>query len=114
MSRRGRIAAGAAAFALVISAIGTASAQEVKPAAKYGNMNTVTQDLLNRAGGDGNNFLHTNGDYNQLRYYPNRQINRMNVARLRPAWIFQTEVRESMETSPIVINGVMYVTTSFS
>ena len=33
---------------------------------------------------------------------------------LRPAWIFQTDVKESMETSPIVVNGIMYVTTSFS
>jgi alcohol dehydrogenase (cytochrome c) len=92
-----------------------APAQEVvKPPAKYGDMSTVTQDLLNRAGDDGNNFLLTNGDYNQQRFYPNRQINRSNVTRLRPAWIFQTEVRESMETSPIVVNGIMYVTTSFS
>ena len=85
-----------------------------KPPAKYGDMSTVTQDLLNRAGDDGNNFLLTNGDYSQHRFYPNRQINRNNVSRLRPAWIFQTEVRESMETSPIVVNGIMYVTTSFS
>ncbi|WP_218578359.1 pyrroloquinoline quinone-dependent dehydrogenase [Vineibacter terrae] len=77
-------------------------------------MSTVTQDLLNRAGGDGNNFLHTNGDYNQLRFYPNRQINVSNVARLRPAWIFQTEVKESLETTPIIVNGVMYVTTSYN
>jgi PQQ-dependent dehydrogenase (methanol/ethanol family) len=85
-----------------------------KPPAKYGDMTTVTQDLLNRAGDDGNNFLLTNGDYDQRRFYPNRQINRNNVNRLRPAWIFQTEVRESTETSPIVVNGIMYVTTSFS
>src|ERR1044071_7033032 len=104
----------ASACALAIGAIGGASAQEVKPAAKYGDMLTVTQDLLNRAGGDGNNFLHTNGDYNQQRFYPNRQINGSNVARLRPAWIFQTDVRESLETTPIVVNGVMYVTTSFN
>jgi PQQ-dependent dehydrogenase (methanol/ethanol family) len=90
------------------------AAEVVKPPAKYGDMTTVTQDLLNRAGDDGNNFLHTNGDYRQQRFYPNRQINRSNVGHLRPAWIFQTEVRESMETSPIVVNGVMYVTTSFS
>jgi alcohol dehydrogenase (cytochrome c) len=90
------------------------SAEVAKPPAKYGDMQTVTQDLLNRAGDDGNNFLLTNGDYNQQRFYPNRQINRTNVHRLRPAWIFQTEVRESMETSPIVVNGIMYVTTSFS
>src|SRR4029077_8193801 len=91
-----------------------ASAEVAKPPAKYGDMSTVTQDLLNRAGDDGNNFLLTNGDYHQLRFYPNRQINRTNVHRLRPAWIFQTEVRESMETSPIVVNGIMYATTSFS
>ncbi|HXW26329.1 MAG TPA: PQQ-binding-like beta-propeller repeat protein [Xanthobacteraceae bacterium] len=90
------------------------AAEVVKPPTRYGDMATVTQDLLNRAGEDGNNFLLTNGDYDQQRYYPNRQINRTNVARLRPAWIFQTEVRESLETSPIVINGIMYVTTSFS
>ena len=71
------------------------AAQEVKPASKFGDMSTVTQDLLNRAGGDGNNFLHTNGNYNQTRFYPNRQINVGNVGKLRPAWIFQTEVKES-------------------
>ncbi|WP_264714134.1 pyrroloquinoline quinone-dependent dehydrogenase [Limobrevibacterium gyesilva] len=76
-------------------------------------MSAVTQDLLDRAAGDGNNFLMTNGDYTQKRYYPNRQINITNVNQLRPAWIFQTEVKESLETSPIVVNGVMYVTTAF-
>jgi len=80
----------------------------------YGDMHTVTQDMLNRAAGDGNNFLHTNGNYEQTRYYPARQINASNVGNLRPAWIFQTEVVESMETSPIIVDGVMYVTTSFN
>src|SRR5258708_20055336 len=37
-----------------------------------------------------------------------------NVGKLRVAWIFQNDVKESMETSPIIVNGVMYVTTSFS
>lgn len=88
--------------------------QEIKTASKWGDMQTVTQDLLNRAASDGNNFLHTNGDYLQSRYYQNRQINTANVNKLRPAWIFQTEVKESLETSPIVVNGVMFVTTSFN
>jgi PQQ-dependent dehydrogenase (methanol/ethanol family) len=104
----------AGAMALTFATMGVATSQEVKPASKYGDMTTVTQDLLNRAAGDGNNYLHTNGDYTQLRYYPNRQINVSNVAKLRPAWIFQTEVKESMETTPIVINGIMYITTSFN
>ena len=104
----------AAVCALAFGWSVAATAQEVKSATKFGDMNTVSQDLLNRAAGDGNNFLHTNGDYNQQRYYPNKQINTGNVSHLHPAWIFQTEVKESLETSPIVVNGVMYVTTSFS
>jgi PQQ-dependent dehydrogenase (methanol/ethanol family) len=81
---------------------------------KYGDMLTVTQDMLSRASTDGNNFLHTNGNYEQTRYYPNKQINTQNVKNLVPAWIFQTEVVDSLETTPIVVNGVMYVTTSYN
>jgi len=89
-------------------------AQEIKSATKFGDLSVVSQELLNRAAADSQNFLHTNGDYGQQRFYPNRQINTGNVGKLRPAWIFQTEVKESLETSPIVVNGTMYVTTSFS
>lgn len=89
-------------------------AQEVDSGTLYGNMQSVAQDMLGRAAGDGNNFLHTNGNYHQTRYYPNRQINTANVGNLRPAWIFQTEIVDSMETTPIVVNGIMYVTTSFN
>ena len=92
----------------------TAAAQEVQGGTLYGNMQTVTQDMLNRAESDGNNFLHTNGNYDQTRYYPARQINVDNVKKLRPAWIFQTEIVESQETTPIVVNGIMYITTSFN
>jgi alcohol dehydrogenase (cytochrome c) len=74
---------------------------------------SVSQDQLNAAAGDEKNFLQTNGNYDQTRYFPGKQINTSNVGKLHPAWIFQTEVKESMETTPIVVNGVMYVTTSF-
>src|SRR4029077_2974022 len=102
----------AGACALAVTA-DLATAQEVKQetrrAARPGiTPSNVTQDMLNRAANDGNNFLHTNGDYTQKRYHPAAQINASNVRRLRPAWIFQTDVKESMETSPIVVNGVMY------
>src|SRR5262245_56189515 len=74
----------------------------------------VTKEKLNAAANDHNNFLHTNGNYDQTRYYPGKQIDPSNVTKLRPAWIFQTEVKESLETTPIVANGVMYLTTSFN
>jgi PQQ-dependent dehydrogenase (methanol/ethanol family) len=112
---RAGIAAGLSlAACLTLSVASSATAQEVKQATVFGNMLTVTQDLLNRAAADGNNFLHTNGNYAQTRFYPNRQINVSNVGKLRPAWIFQTEVVETMETTPIVVNGIMYVTTAFN
>ena len=75
---------------------------------------SVTQEQLSAAAGDDKNFLHTNGNYDQTRYYPGKQINTSNVGKLRPAWIFQTEVKESQETTPIVVDGVMYITTSFN
>ena len=74
----------------------------------------VTQDQLNKAGSDSRNWLHTQGSYSQTRYYPGAQINAQNVAKLRPAFVFQTEVTESMETAPIVVNGVMFLTTAFN
>src|SRR5437764_4786190 len=108
--------AGAVALAMSLT---TATAQQGKrtsrpTATPSATASNVTQDMLSRAAADNNNFLHTNGDYTQKRYHPATQINASNVRRLRPAWIFQTDVKESLETSPIVVNGVMYVTTSFS
>jgi PQQ-dependent dehydrogenase (methanol/ethanol family) len=100
-------------FGLALFSIAV-QAQEVQGGTLYGNMDVVTQDMLDRADGDSNNFLHTNGNYAQTRYYPASQINKDNVRKLRPAWIFQTEVMESMETSPLIVNGVMYATTSFN
>ena len=88
--------------------------QETKPALGQAMVSPVTQDQLNAADKSVNNFLLTNGNYAQTRFHPARQIERGNVKNLHVAWIFQTDVKESLETSPIVVDGIMYVTTSFS
>ena len=75
---------------------------------------SVSQSRLNAADKEGANFLHFNMNYAQTRYYPASQINTGNVAKLRPVFQFQTEVLESMETAPIVVDGVMYITTSYN
>jgi PQQ-dependent dehydrogenase (methanol/ethanol family) len=114
-------AAFAGALILISAGIGLTpafSGTETETAAtttvKEAPVPAVTQEQLNAAAGDEKNFLHTNGNYDQTRYYPGKQINTSNVGKLRPAWIFQTEVKESLETTPIVVDGVMYVTTSFN
>jgi alcohol dehydrogenase (cytochrome c) len=106
----------AGAMALPVAAY--AAGQETGGGGAAGNVAApaipnVSQSMLSNAGKDSKNFLHTNGNYDQTRFYPADQINAKNVKGLHVAWIFQTDVRESMETSPIIVDGVMYVTTSF-
>jgi PQQ-dependent dehydrogenase (methanol/ethanol family) len=97
------------ALLLSIAGSNTACSQTKAAPAK-----SVTQDQLNAAASDVNNFLHTNGNYAQTRYSPSKQIDTSNVGKLRAAWIFQTEVQEVLATTPIIANGVMYVTTAFN
>ena len=61
--------------ASVFAVAGIASAQEVTrggaaPVVAPVVVTPVTQDMLNKAAGDAKNFLHTNGDYTQQRFYP--------------------------------------------
>jgi PQQ-dependent dehydrogenase (methanol/ethanol family) len=110
----------AVAFLCAAALAGSLSAQEIqgsKPGTTGGDVPksiNVSQDMLNKSAGDTKNWLHTQGNYDQTRYYPASQINATNVKQLRPAFVFQTEVMESMETAPIVVDGVMYLTTSYN
>ena len=47
---------------------------------------SVSQAKLDASEKDGVNFLHSNGNYAQTRYYPAAQINTANVAKLKPAF----------------------------
>ena len=115
-----RLAAAAAAstFALGFSAL--CNAQETPGAATTtarpmsASLAPVTQAMLDGAGNDSKNWLHPNGSYDQTRFYTGKQLNTENVGRLKPAFVFQTAVLESMETAPIIDNGVMFLTTSFN
>jgi len=111
------VAASAAMFA---GGVGIAAAQEVTGGATTtakpmsSSLAPVSQAMLDGAATNANAWLHSNGSYDQMRYYPGNQINAGNVGKLRPVYTFQTAVLESMETAPIVINGVMFLTTSFN
>ena len=66
------------------------------------------QRLVN-AGQTPNDWLTYSGNYNGQRYSPLDQINRSNVSRLRPAWMYQIRKPGVFETSPVVADGVMYI-----
>ncbi len=100
---------------------GLASAQEIQGQKEVGSGAStlakginVSQSQLDKAGAQDKDWLHTNGNYAQTRFYPGKQINTGNVKNLKPKFTFQTEVLESMETAPIVVDGVMYMTTSYN
>src|SRR5271166_6310650 len=50
------------------------------------------------------------GNYQAQRFSPLSQINRQNVSQLKPTWIYQMRNPGIVETSPIVADGVMYLT----
>ena len=63
------------------------------------------------------------GDPGNTRYSTLKQINRSNVTQLKVAWTYHTgdisdgskyPVRSAFEATPLVVDGVMYVTTPFS
>jgi alcohol dehydrogenase (cytochrome c) len=105
---------GLASLLITVGTQNVFAGEEVSGGSLFGDMQTVTQDLLDRAAGDSNNFLHTNGNYAQTRFYPAQQVNRENVHNLERAWTFKMDVVDSLETTPIVINGTMFVTSSFN
>ena len=55
-------------------------------------------------------WLTYSGNYQSHRFSSLTQINRQNVSQLRPAWIYQVRRTGIVETSPIVADGVMYIT----
>jgi len=111
---------GIAALSAVVFACTGVGAQEISGGATTAakpmspKLAPVTQAMLDGAATNANAWLHSNGSYEQTRYYPGSQINTGNVAKLKPAFVFQTAVMESMETAPIVVNGVMFLTTSYN
>src|SRR5580704_7328820 len=50
------------------------------------------------------------GQYSGNRYSALEQISKSNVARLTPKWIFSLVNTAPLEVTPVVVNGVMYVT----
>jgi alcohol dehydrogenase (cytochrome c) len=118
--RIGNSLKGMAFTAALCIGLGTAGAQEIAGGASttttqaLKGVTAVTQSMLDGAAADTKNWIHPNGSYDQSRFYGGDQVNAGNVAKLKPAFVFQTAVLESMETAPIVVDGIMFLTTSFN
>ena len=72
---------------------------------------TVTDAMLRNAGNDMDNWLLNGRTYDNQRFSPLTQIDKTNVKHLLPMAIIQTGISNSFEATPVVVNGVMYVST---
>ena len=69
----------------------------------------VTFERILKSPGEPANWLTYSGNYAAHRYSPLNQINDRNVAALKPVWSYQTNSLQKFETTPLVIDGVMYI-----
>jgi alcohol dehydrogenase (cytochrome c) len=70
----------------------------------------VTYDLLLHATDHPENWLTYSGSYASQRYSLLKQVTPINVKNLEQKWIFQADSLEKFETTPLVVDGVMYLT----
>ena len=75
---------------------------------------TVDDARLLAAGAERANWLTYGRDYSNQRFSPLAQIDAGNVARLRPAWVFQSGVSATFQATPIVVDGVIYLALPFN
>ncbi|HNK31467.1 MAG TPA: PQQ-binding-like beta-propeller repeat protein [Plasticicumulans sp.] len=73
----------------------------------------VDDARLRDATQDTGNWLSYGRDYGQQRFSPLTQINRETIGRLVPKWIYQTGTTASFQATPIVVDGVLYLSMPF-
>lgn len=70
----------------------------------------ATAERLLKAAGEPHNWLTYSGDYASRRHSRLDQITPANVASLEQQWVFHAQSLEKFGATPLVVDGVMYVT----
>jgi alcohol dehydrogenase (cytochrome c) len=80
-----------------------AAAAESGPA----KIDVRAEDLIQPAGA---NWISYNGDYSGRRYSSLSEISAANLPQLQAQWVFHAANTNRLENTPVVVNGMMYVT----
>ena len=78
---------------------------------KAGN---IDEQRLLAADKDADNWLSYGRTYDEQRFSPLEQVNADNVGKLGLAWSVDLDTRRGQEATPIVVDGVMYISTAWS
>ena len=97
-----------AAAACVLDGLPTAGQRSQSLATGFPTVSE--QDLVTQPPGD--NWTSYNGDYTGRRYTSLHEINAANVHQLRAAWVFHPGNSHRVEATPVVVRGIMYLTSA--
>jgi alcohol dehydrogenase (cytochrome c) len=95
---------------LLMGSLAPAAAQDTGKASISIAVDVQPQQLIERP--SGKNWLSYNGDYTGRRYSDLDQINTSNVGKLRAQWVFHAPNSDSLEVTPVVVDGLMFVTSA--
>src|SRR5277367_2290334 len=70
----------------------------------------VPFDRIRKTAAEPGNWLTYSGNYEAHRFSPLTQLTPANVAGLKPKWVYQVHNPGTVETTPLVFDGVMYIT----
>ena len=104
-----------AAAVVGLAASAAAATQVADPAIGHAApAGEVSDERLRHADRDPGNWLTYGGSWQEQRYSKLKDINADNVSALKPAWTVQFDTGRGQEATPLVVDGVMYVSTSWS
>lgn len=83
---------------------GNAAGEAARPVAGVDDQRIINADS------EPGSWLQHGRTYNEQRFSPLDQINDTNVQKLGLGWVYNTDTTRGLEASPIVVDGVMYVT----
>ena len=95
-------------FAMLVCSIVPLAADQKSDAPISTLIDVQSSDM--RTQPSGSNWLSYNGDYTGRRFSALHQIDQSNVIQLRAQWVFHVRQADDMEVTPVVVNGVMFVT----
>jgi PQQ-dependent dehydrogenase (methanol/ethanol family) len=74
----------------------------------------VNESRIINADREPGNWMTYGRTYQEQRFSPLRRVNDQNVAQLGLAWYYDLDTRRGQESTPIVVDGVMYFTSAWS
>ena len=77
-------------------------------------ISAVTNETLLNSSAKTDGWYMYGGSYENWRHSSLKQINRRNVGSLVPKWVFQPGIKGQLSGSPLVIDGVMYLSAAYN